>query len=367
MSDQREPNPNNTTLTLAGLSGPKAYHTICDVYHLPLTWDTFVRTLTFPGGGTHLTACLLLAWCLSWYNVRDGEEPAFCGKVPYLASERLARDWGISRDQMKRARRALSRAGLVVFESKQRSCLVHVKWDAVSAAVRREAEFRGCTGAQSDDFRGCTGAQSESRGCTGAQSESLRGCTGAPSKRLEGALVHPTLLHSSPSKEPPSPATPEEEGESNAVRVARMLDYGRKAGRSCKGKWVKDAYDAYDAVVADGKDPDIVEVTWHDYVDEKGATATDLGHWLRGLDLRGKEADEGEWAFERMYEHLEHAAALRAEREGGAADKMPKPNLVHTPEGWFETRKSLVVADKDATREEAEAAWPEVWRRSQAS
>lgn len=146
-----------------------------------------------------------------------------------------------------------------------------------------------------------------------------------------------------------------------------MLDYGRKAGRSCKGKWIKDAYDAFDAVMADGKDPDIVEVTWHDYVDEKGASATDLGHWLRGLDLRGKEADEGEWAFERMYARLEHAAALRAKREGGAADEMPTAQLRRTEAGWVELVSALVVADKDATREQAKAAWPEVWRRSQAS
>ena len=79
--------------------------------------------------------------------------------------------------------------------------------------------------------------------------------------------------------------------------------------------------------------------------------------------MHDEETDEGEWSFSACYERAAH----RAEREAEAAGGLPKPNLVHTPEGWIETRKSLVVADKDATREEAKAAWPEVWRRSQAS
>lgn len=350
MSELHEPHTDNDiTTALLPQTGEQAYALIKATYGLSLTWDTFVRSLTFPSGGTHLVACLLLAWCLGWYNVRDGKRPAFRGEVPYLDSEGLARDWGISTDQMKRARRALSQAGLVKFESERHSCLVYIQWGAVAEAVRREAEFRGCTD-----------AQSKSRGCTGAQSKGLRGCTGAPSKRLEGALVHPTLLHRSPSYLPPSS---EEEAETNEARVERMLDYGRKAGRSCDRTWVKDAHEAFNAVVANGHDPAIVEAAWMEYVDEKRKSATDLGHWLRGHDMHDEETDEGEWAFTACYERAVHRAAREREAAGG----LPKPNLVRTPDGWIETRKSLVVAPEDATREQAEAAWPEVWRRSQAS
>ena len=375
MAEEQQTTPTTSSkLTLDGLTGPAAYQVIRKAYGLPLTWDTFVRTLTFPSGGAHLTACQLLAWCLSWYNVNDGEKPAFFGEVPYLDSKGRARDWNVTDKQMRTARETVSHAGLVTFESKQRSCLVHVHWDAVADAVRREAEFRQslkgpsndfrhAPEGQSNDFRHAPEGQSESRHAPEGQSKTLRHAPEGQSERLDTPCRYNTLLHRSPSYLPPSPAEPEEEGESNAVRVARMLEYGRKAGRSCRGTWVKDAYAAFDAIVAGGKDPDIVEAAWCEYVDEKGASATDLGHWLRGHDMHDEEVDEEEWAFTACYERAAH----RAEREREAAGGLPKPNLVHTPNGWIETRKSLMVADRDATREEAEAAWPEVWRRSQAS
>ena len=155
----------------------------------------------------------------------------------------------------------------------------------------------------------------------------------------------------------------EEEGETLEAMFVEMITHGRKAGRSCDAQWLQESRDAFFGVVADGRYPNLVKAAWYEYVDEKGKGATYLGHWLKGLNLRGEKADEGEWAFVACYERAAH----RADRGREAAGGLPKPNLVHTPEGWIETRKSLVVADKDATREEAKAAWPEVWRRSQAS
>ena len=349
MSKQHEPHTNDTTLTLAGLTGPDAYRAISKVYGLPLTWDTFVRALTFPSGGTDFAACLLLAWCLSWYNVPENEKPVFFGEVPYLDSRGRARDWNITPRKLRRAREAVSHAGLVVFEKRQHSCLVHIQWDAVAEAVRREA-----------DFRLTASGQSESRLTASGHSEPSRLTASGHSERSDRPPAVNTLLHSSPSYLPPSS---EEEAETNEERVNRMLDYGRALGRSCDGPWVTNAHEAFDAVVADGHDPAIVEAAWMEYVGEKRKAATDLGHWLRGHDMHDEETDEGEWAFTACYERAVH----RADREREAAGGLPKPNLVRTPDGWIETRKSLVVAPEDATREQAEAAWPEVWRRSQAS
>lgn len=356
--EQQTHTDNDITTALLPQTGEQAYALIKATYHLPLTWDTFVRALVDKHGRSNRDACLLLAWCLSWYNVPDGKRPVFRGEVPYLDSAGLAADWGMSRDRMKRVRRALSKSGLVKFESERHNCLVYIQWGAVAEAVRREAEFRGCKSAQSNF-----------RGCKSAQPKPFRGCKSAQPKRLEGANLHPTLLHRSPSYLPPSS---EEEAETNEARVERMLDYGRKAGRSCDRKWVKDAHEAFDAVVADGHDPALVERAWYAYVDEKGKAATDLGHWLRGLNLRGEETDEGEWAFVACYDHAKSRAEREADRERVAAGGMPTARLIPTDEGWLElgSERILPGVPADATREEAEAAWPAIWedwQRAQAS
>ena len=351
MDEQREPYTTDTTLTFADLTGTKCYRAISNAFGLPLTWDTFVRTLTFKSGKANLTACLLLAWCLSWYNVHDGEEPAFFGEVPYLDSKSLARDWGITDKQMRTARETVSHAGLVTFEKRQHACLVRIHWGVVADAVGYEAYLRHALEGQSET----------PRHALEGQSETPRHALEGQSERSECTCRDNTLLHVSPSYLPPSPE--EEEAETNGERVERMLDYGRALGRACDGPWVTNAHEAFDAVVADGHDPAIVEAAWMEYVDEKRKAATDLGHWLRGHDMHDEETDEGEWAFTACYERAVH----RAEREREAAGGLPKPNLVRTPDGWIETRKSLVVAPEDATREQAEAAWPEVWRQAQAS
>ena len=355
MVEQHEPNTNDAMDWLDSLPGPEAYKLISRAFGLPLTWDTFVRTLVDEHGRSNRDACLLLEWCLDWYRPHETGK-RYRGDAPYLDSAGLAADWGMSTDRMKRVRRALSKSGLVKFETRQHICLVRVRWSAVCYAVGREADFRGCKSAQSE----------ESRGCKSAQSEASRGCKSAQSERPEGANLHTTLpLRSSFN----SSSLSEEEGETLEAMFVEMITHGRKAGRSCDAQWLQESRDAFFGVVADGRDPNLVKAAWYEYVDEKGKGATYLGHWLKGLNLRGEKADKDEWAFVACYERLEHAAELRAERERVAAGGVPKPKLEHTSVGWVELVSGLVLegVDEGATVEEAEEAWPEVWRQAQAS
>ena len=348
MSELREHNTNGTTLTLAGLTGTAAYDAISKAYGLPLKATTFGGVLQGKRGTVAPLACLLLEWCLDWYRPRETGK-RYRGEMPYLDSADLAADWHASPREFKTAREIVSRSGLVTFESRRHDCRVRVHWDAVAEAVRREAEFRQSLKRPSSlDSR-------QSDPLTGLDSRQSDPLTGLDSRQSDYTL--PLISSFIPS------SFAEEEAETNEARVNRMLDYGRALGRSCDGPWVTNAHEAFDAVVADGHDPTLVERAWYAYVDEKRKSATDLGHWLRGHDMHDEETDEGEWAFMACYERAVH----RADREREAAGGLPKPNLVRTPDGWIETRKSLVVAPEDATREQAEAAWPEVWRRSQAS
>ena len=370
MAEQQTTTTTDTIKDLLPQTGEQAYALITSTYGLPLKATTFGGALQGKRGAIAPLACLLLEWCLDWYRPCETGK-RYRGDAPYLDSAGLARDWHASTKAFRLARETVSHAGLVTFESEQHSCLVRVHWDAVAEAVRREAEFRGCTGAQSDDFRLPLKGHSKSRLPLKGHSEGSRLPLKGHSESSDCPYRDNTLLLISSSN--PSSSAEEEgetkskEGETNGARVAKMIAYGADRGRTCKGPWVIEASSAFDAVVADGKDPDIVEVAWHDYVDKRGENATDLGHWLRSRNLCGKETDEGEWAFERMYERLEHAAELRAKREGSATGKMPEPQLRRTKEGWVELVSALVVAPEDATREQAKAAWPKVWRRSQAS
>ena len=152
MAEQREHNTNDIIKDLLPQTGEQAYALIASRYGLPLKATTFSGVLQGKRGTIAPLACLLLEWCLDWYRPHETGK-RYRGDAPYLDSAGLARDWHASTKAFKLARETVSHAGLVTFESKQRSCLVRVHWDAVADAVRREAEFRGCTGAQSDDFR----------------------------------------------------------------------------------------------------------------------------------------------------------------------------------------------------------------------
>ena len=360
MAEQLEPHTDNDiTTALLPQTGEQAYALITSTYGLPLKATTFGGVLQGKRGAIAPLACLLLEWCLDWYRPCETGK-RYRGDVPYLDSAGLARDWHASTKAFKLARETVSHAGLVTFESEQHDCLVRVHWDAVAEAVRREAEFRQSLKGPSESRQSLKGPSEGSR-------QSLKG----PSEGSDSPYRDYTLLLS--SSPIPSSST-EEEGETKVetngarvARVARMIAYGKDQGRKCKGTWVQDAQDAFDAVVADGRDPDIVEAAWKDYVSERGENATDLGHWLRGLNLRGKKTDEGEWAFVACYERAKHRAEREAEAERVAAGGVPTARLVQTKAGWVELVSGLVVVPEDATREQAKAAWPEVWEASKAS
>lgn len=360
MSKQHEPHTDNDiTKALLPQTGEQAYALIEATYGLPLKATTFGGALQGKRGTIAPLACLLMEWCLDWYRPCEAGK-RYRGDVPYLDSDGLARDWHASTKAFRLARETVSHAGLVTFESEQHSCLVRVHWDAVAEAVRREAEFRGCASAQSDDFRLPLKGHSKSRLPLKGHSKGSRLSLKGHSESSDCPYRDNTLLlRSSPIPSPPT----EEEAETNGERVERMLDYGRKAGRSCDRTWVKDAHEAFDAVVADGHDPALVERAWCAYVDERRRRATDLGHWLRGLDLCNKEADEGEWSFTACYDRAKHRAEREADRERVAAGGMPNPRLIPTDEGWLELgyERILPGVPSDATREEAEAAWPAIW------
>jgi hypothetical protein len=350
--EQQTHTDNDITTDLLPQTGEQAYALIEATYGLPLKATTFGGVLQGKRGTVAPLACLLLEWCLDWYRPRETGK-RYRGEMPYLDSADLAADWHASPREFKTAREIVSRSGLVTFESRRHDCRVRIHWDAVAEAVRREAEFRQSLKRPSSlDSR-------QSDPLTGLDSRQSDPLTGLDSRQSDYTL--PLISSFIPS------SFAEEEAETNEERVERMLDYGRKAGRSCDRKWVKDAHEAFDAVVADGHDPALVERAWYAYVDERGKAATDLGHWLRGLNLRGEEADEGEWSFTACYERAKHRAEREAERERVAAGGMPRAQLRRTKEGWVELVSGFVVAPEDATAEEAEEAWPGVWEANKSS
>ena len=347
--EQQTHTDNDITAALLPKTGEQAYALIEATYGLPLKATTFGGVLQGKRGAIAPLACLLMEWCLDWYRPCETGK-RYRGDMPYLDSDGLARDWHASPEQFRQARLALSHSGLVTFETQRHDCRVRVHWDAVAEAVRREAEFRHGLKTTSK-FR--HGLKTTSKALDMVQRPPLNG--------LDMVFRPPTLsLSSSPIPSPPT----EEEAETNEARVERMLDYGRKVGRSCDRKWVTNAHEAFDAVVADGHDPALVERAWYAYVDEKRKSATDLGHWLMGHDMHDEETDEGEWSFVACYDGAKHKAEREADRERVAAGGMPNPRLIPTDEGWLElgSERILPGVDKDATREEAEAAWPAIWK-----
>jgi hypothetical protein len=349
-------------------TGEQAYALIASTYGLPLKASTFVRVLLDGRGHADMLACHLMEWCLDWYRPTEGDGRRYRGEAPYLDSAGLAESWNVSWRPFKTARTTISRAGLVTFRSCRHQSCIEIHWAAVAEAVRREAEFRGV---ENTDFRGAKNGPSDFRGAKNGPSKSLEGPKTARLKGLEGPKTAHTLLM-------PSSLSPSSFGEGggggveNSIQVEvcdisaaveRCLEFGRSRGRRCNGRWVENARTAFAAAVTEGRDPSAIEGAWCGYVSRRGADATDLGHWIRGQNLRGEPSDEGEDSFEVCYTHAEKEAWRAAERARVEAGEAPTPDLRHGPEGWFARAEGMPMqpydaVPPDASYDEALAAWP---------
>lgn len=355
----------HTAQQLVPQTGEQAYALLTATYGVPLKAETFVRVLVDGSGNADMLACHLMEWCLDWYRPTEDGRRRYAGDMPYLDSAGLAEDWNVTARRLKRARLLVSHTGLVKFHSRRHVCQVEIQWAAVAEATRREADFRRT------EF-----GPSNFRGTEFGTSKPLRGTEFGTSK----ALDVPNSVHTLPlpsSLRSSSLSEEEEEGVENSIprevcdtlseAVERCLEHGRQRGRACSGRWAADAHAAFAEAVGAGRDPEALEAAWRDYVTRRGASATDLGHWIRGLGLDGRPRDEGEDSMPVCYTRAEASRRRAAEVARVAAGGVPTPRLTHTAEGWVVSAEGVPAqlfdaVPPDAKRAEAEAAWPAWWR-----
>ena len=115
---------------------------------------------------------------------------------------------------------------------------------------------------------------------------------------------------------------------------------------------VSDALRGYDAAA--------IEAAWHAYLEEAGKSATDLGHWLMGQDLRGGQRDYGTLAFDVLAAKAEKAAASTVAGHTGVKVQH-LPAMAGMPAEWqgvaSGVQTTTLPVPPDATEAEALAAW----------
>ena len=354
------------------ISGQQAYAALAE-RHGYLKAESFVGVLVDGRGNADFLACHLMEWILDWYRPTEDGRSRLPGGVLWLDSAGLAAVWHTHLRRFVRARQLVSRSGLVTFHRAQHRCLVEVHWAALEAVLGGDSRLSD--NGQSESRLSDNG-QSGFRLSDNGQSESPRLSDNGQSGRSDYPItVNKPPLPTSFNRTPPSAegggGGVEKSGQgvshTLAGTVERCLDYGRSQGRACGGRWVQDAHAAFSAAVASGRDPALVESAWRAYDTRRGSDATDLGHWLRGQSLRGERRDEGEDSFEVCYTRAGDEASRAAERARVAAGEPPTPRFMRTSEGWAVSAEGVPAqlfdaVPQDATRAEAEAAWPAWWR-----
>ncbi|MBQ9002315.1 MAG: hypothetical protein IJ087_10720 [Eggerthellaceae bacterium] len=124
----------------------------------------------------------------------------------------------------------------------------------------------------------------------------------------------------------------------------------------------------------EGHDPTIVAAAWKAYLATFGTDAkraSDLGHWLRSVDLRNRPVDYGDQSFETLYAIEAVKAEAQAELERIKNGALPEPKFVHAGSGgtasWYVSwpgHSELMpfdVVSSDAAMSECIDAWPGWW------
>lgn len=355
----------HTAQQLVPQTGEQAYALIAATYGVPLKAETFVRVLVDGRGYADDGACRLMEWILDWYRPSSDGTPRCRGRLS-LPSAWLADEWNVPQKRLESWRRCVTQAGLATFHSARHECWVEVHWAAVAEAAKAVSE-RKSRPPQNGESRFRPPQNGESKILDPPKTGSLKRLD--PPKTGTKPPLPSSLRSSSLSEE-------EEEGVENSIprevcdtlseAVERCLEHGRQRGRACSGRWAADAHAAFAEAVGAGRDPEALEDAWRDYVTRRGSSATDLGHWIRGLGLDGRPRDEGEDAMPVCYTRAEAARRRATEVARVAAGGVPTPRLTHTAEGWAVSAEGVPAqlfdaVPPDATRAEAEAAWPAWW------
>ena len=382
-------------------TGQEWHAWITSTYQVPLKAATFAPFVRDGHGNADWLSCHLMEWILDWFRPTDDGRPRVQGgQLDFPSAWLAANEFYVTPAKLKYARMTLSRLGFVEFHSQRHSCWVEVNWESIASVAKSYVEE--CRKLQDDgEFRQSNNAPSKSRQSNNAPSKQLRQSNNAPSNGLDGA----TMLH-----KPPLPSSPissslkggqeedvEKSGEGDARRPSagvdenpsgqwgdteliamanELIEYGIKSGRQCSGPWAKQSQAAFADVVRDGgHDPTIVGAAWRTYLATFGddaKRASDLGHWLRSVDLKDRQIDYGEQSFQALYDRAAAEARREDERRRVAAGGVPTPRFTHTSAGWAVSAEGVPTPQygavaPDATLAEAEAAWAGWWLNLQNS
>lgn len=339
-------------------TGQQAYALIASTYGVPLKAETFVRVLVDGRGYADDGACRLMEWILNWFRPSSDGTPRFRGRLS-LPSAWLADEWNVPQKRLESWRRCVTRAGLATFHSARHECWVEVHWATVADAVKAVSERKSRL-PQNGESRFRPPQNGESKILDPPKTGSL--------KRLD-----PPKTGTKPPLLPPlgSPPLGEEEGDALKTQAVALVDYGRSKGRECRGAWLSMAINAYASAIAEGREPDDVSHAYRAYVDAHvdASKSSPLGHWLTGIDLRGKTCDYGELSLDSLIARAsverERAAERRRVENGGVP---ANPRFMHSSDGWIVSVSGIIPATPydavpaDATEAQARDAFPDWWQ-----